>query len=863
MTSVFINPRTRDKNATGGIARVIEAQVKWLPIYGIDVLDDKQRADILAMHAASWVEPVSARQQLVSHCHGLYWAQDNWEHTWYQAMNEEVIDIMRKADAITVPSEWVANSIRRGSLLQVDVIGHGIELDEWEPAQDNGYVLWDKARADSVCNPRPVNVLAASMPKIRFVTTFGDETGNVRVTGEMPYDKHKLLMQHASVYLATARETFGISVLEALACGVPVVGWDWGGQAEILRSATEVSAGCGYLAPVGDYDSLKRGIEYVLAHRTEMSRAARELAESKYQWKDVVRSYAKVYERVVAERPTVKVTVVIPSYNLSAYLPAAIDSALGQDLKSKEIIVVDDCSTDGSFDIAKKYAAEYPEVTVLQTPVNSNMPGVLNLALDVCRGEYILNLDADNMLAPGALSTLCGELDKNRDLDIAYGKIRFVKDDGATPDAATSGTADGISAWPPQIASLSAQMNHRNQIPSTALVRTRLVKTLGGYRHRCFRIGEDPDFWCRALTSGAKAVRVTDAVTLVYRMRGDSRSHVQPEWAWEKWYTNKPIQIGGPINLIDGTPHVSVIIPVGPGHGRQGIEDALDSVYAQAGLSQWECIVVDDTDDGIHGSEIRWLPSWVRRYSTGRRGAGVSVARNIGIAAAKGETLLYLDGDDWLEVECLSKMYKAWRAYGGYVYCDFYKDNDGVIKIQEHTCQDQLKMLHHPITCLYPREVRELVKFDEDMRVGEDWDYILGVLSSGWCGTYLPEPLVYYRTVSGNNRKSLLDNIDAVRARVTKRWSSKMACGCGRGGNAVVAQAGGSVEQLVAAGQGGSDMVLLEFVSEGVGTMSWAGPVTGTTYRFGSGEGHRIGYVLRSDAEVLLARPEFELASVS
>ena len=55
-----------------------------------------------------------------------------------------------------------------------------------------------------------------------------------------------------------------------MACGVPVLGWAWGGQKEIIEHKKE-----GWLATPADFESLKRGLYYIREHRAEMSRAAR------------------------------------------------------------------------------------------------------------------------------------------------------------------------------------------------------------------------------------------------------------------------------------------------------------------------------------------------------------------------------------------------------------------------------------------------------------------------------------------------------------------------------------------------------------------------------------------------------------
>lgn len=850
MTSVHISP-TVQTSAVGGISRVVEAQVKYLPEYGIEVTTDSANCNVLAMHAAMWIPP-KPNQRTVSHCHGLYWAGYEWNSRWYSATNAQVIENMRQADIVTVPSEWVANSVRHGTWLDnVRVIGHGVDISEWEPAPHNGYILWDKSRVDPICDPRPVNVLAAAMQDVKFRTTFGDMANNVQVIGETSYKDHHANIQHAMLYLATARETFGISVLEALACGVPVVGWDWAGQADI------VTKDVGYLAKLGDYDDLVRGIRYCIANREALSEQARELIRRKYQWKQVIRQYAYIYEELESfkYRPPFKVSVVIPSYNLGKYLPACIASVIGQDYDNYEIIIVDDCSTDNSLAIAKQYENGASRVKVLRTPHNLYLAGALNYGIERATGEYILPLDADNYLAPGTLRTLADSLGRDRSLDIVYGKVKFVTEDGQ-PDRSVSG--DGISGWPPAEFNYDAQMAHRNQIPSTSMYRRRVWSRIGGYRQRC-KTAEDADFWCRATSFGAKPKHVTDAVTLVYRNRTDSMSHVQADWSWEAWYSwadkHELTPYIAPRDKIPVYTYeplvVSFIIPVGPGHETQGLQDALDSIYSQT-VQNWEVLVINDT-----GQAIPWLPSWAKTYNT-KGLQGVSVARNIGLSKMSrlSEFFVFLDADDYLDAEFLAKTIKAYRKHGGYVYTDWFKDNETVVNIDRFKCADQLHNLHHPITCLYPAAIKRN-KFDETLRVGEDWDYILSVQAAGYCGTHVQAPLVYYRQSSGNNRKELLRDIDNVRDNLNRKWGDKMGCGCGSGGGGIVID--NTMPLQEAAMQG--DLVLLEFVKPDAPVLSWTGKSTGYSYRFGSEDNHRIGYVHRSDALEFLKRDEFELVS--
>ena len=187
MTRVFIAPRNRNVEATGGIPRVVDAQCKWLPTYDIEIVDNLDSADILCVHAATWIDP-RPNQRVVSHCHGVYWTDYDWGSSWYYSVNKQVLDCIKLADVTTVPSEWVANSIRRSTWTNPIVIGHGIDLDEW-PAQacePKSYILWDKARRDVVCDPQVVNTLANSDLNLQFKSTYGDSASNVEIIGTIP-----------------------------------------------------------------------------------------------------------------------------------------------------------------------------------------------------------------------------------------------------------------------------------------------------------------------------------------------------------------------------------------------------------------------------------------------------------------------------------------------------------------------------------------------------------------------------------------------------------------------------------------------------------------------------------------------------
>src|SRR4029077_151462 len=122
------------------------------------------------------------------------------------------------------------------------------------------------------------------------LSTFGRQSANVGIIGAMPYDQMRPLIQQAGVYLATARETFGIGTLEALAAGVPVAGWRYGGQEEIILEGQT-----GYLAEDGDFDHLAACIRRCLGERERLSRNAVQDIRDRWGWDARIAQYAALF----------------------------------------------------------------------------------------------------------------------------------------------------------------------------------------------------------------------------------------------------------------------------------------------------------------------------------------------------------------------------------------------------------------------------------------------------------------------------------------------------------------------------------------------------------------------------------------
>lgn len=119
----------------------------------------------------------------------------------------------------------------------------------------------------------------------------------------------------------------------------------------------------------------------------------------------------------VRERPLV--SIYIPSYNAAGYLGEAIESALVQTVTDLEVVICDDGSTDRTYErVLKAYEAN-PRVRAIRQS-NRGIGSASNCAVRACRGHYIGQLDADDLLLPDAVERCLERFDSKPNLGLVY-----------------------------------------------------------------------------------------------------------------------------------------------------------------------------------------------------------------------------------------------------------------------------------------------------------------------------------------------------------------------------------------------------------------------------------------------------------
>lgn len=191
-----------------------------------------------------------------------------------------------------------------------------------------------------------------------------------------------------------------------------------------------------------------------------------------------------------------KVSVIIPCYNYAHYLGECIESVLGQTFKDVEIIVVDDGGKDNCEEVCNKHSVIYLR------KVNGGLASARNAGITIANGEYIMCLDADDKLVPGALEE----------------HLKLIIDDKTIAQCALMEFGDRHVIMIPTQTGLERVMQS-NTVFCNALFPRKAWLEVGGFdESEVMRLGyEDWEFWIRLLELGYH-INTNDFIALRYRV---------------------------------------------------------------------------------------------------------------------------------------------------------------------------------------------------------------------------------------------------------------------------------------------------------------------------------------------------------
>ncbi len=212
------------------------------------------------------------------------------------------------------------------------------------------------------------------------------------------------------------------------------------------------------------------------------------------------------------------VSVLMPAWNVAPFIGAAMASVLRQTLPNLELLVVDDGSTDATAALVLEQADF--RIRLLRQ-ANAGVSAARNLALSEARGQTLLFLDADDMLAPDALARLAKALWRHPEAAAAAGPYAFVPEAttlaGPAPIARRPRFATGEMLERLLVENLFANGGH-------LLLRREAVQAAGGFLPG-LRYGEDWEYWVRICLQGPLALAEGEAPVLLVRQRRGSAYH--------------------------------------------------------------------------------------------------------------------------------------------------------------------------------------------------------------------------------------------------------------------------------------------------------------------------------------------------
>lgn len=202
------------------------------------------------------------------------------------------------------------------------------------------------------------------------------------------------------------------------------------------------------------------------------------------------------------------VSILIPCRNAAATLRETLESALAQEGVEKEVIVVDDGSTDGSLEVAKDYEAR--GVRVIEGP-RINASAARNRALQASRGDYIQYLDADDLLGANKISRQIELLEQHPDCvaTARWGRFRETLSD------AVFANDDQLHDWSPIEWLVFHCGQHQMMHPAAWLVPRHVAEKAGPWDER-LTLNDDGEYFARVVAQ-SHGLKITEGAETFYR----------------------------------------------------------------------------------------------------------------------------------------------------------------------------------------------------------------------------------------------------------------------------------------------------------------------------------------------------------
>lgn len=215
------------------------------------------------------------------------------------------------------------------------------------------------------------------------------------------------------------------------------------------------------------------------------------------------------------------VSVIMPAYNMAAFIEEAIASVQSQSISDWELIVIDDCSRDSTREIVGAMAQKDPRIRFLCNEENMGVAKTRNRGMELFRGKYVAFLDSDDYWMPNMLEEMVRRAEETG-ADIVYCSYKLVDEQGKkvcndflVPPETTFEESIVRSVITCSTVLVTAELARENRFPTDMY-------------------HEDIAMWFRILREGGVARGVAQ-VLAAYRQRSDSRSAGKLVSARRRW----------------------------------------------------------------------------------------------------------------------------------------------------------------------------------------------------------------------------------------------------------------------------------------------------------------------------------------
>lgn len=193
-------------------------------------------------------------------------------------------------------------------------------------------------------------------------------------------------------------------------------------------------------------------------------------------------------------------SVVMPLYNCATYVGCAIESVLRQTYADWELVIVDDCSSDASPEIIRKYAEKDSRIRIFRNTQNLNISKTLNRAISMSRGMWIAHVDSDDFFNPNYLERLQNYTKKHPNYFFSCW-VTVVNEHGEKV----------LDIKLPSAEKIKKMIRIENFLYHPATVFKRLMwERVGGYVINNRTVAEDGDLWIKFFNSGIELMMIPE-----------------------------------------------------------------------------------------------------------------------------------------------------------------------------------------------------------------------------------------------------------------------------------------------------------------------------------------------------------------